>query len=58
MLRNMTIAPKLGIVVGAALLGLCIAGGLASYLMQQEMMSARVDQTRAIVSVAKNMRAS
>ena len=55
MLRNMTIAPKLGIVVGAALLGLCIAGGLASYLMQQEMLNARIDQTRAIVSVAKNM---
>jgi methyl-accepting chemotaxis protein len=55
MLRNMTIAPKLGIVVGAALLGLCIAGGLASYLIQQEMLNARIDQTKAIVSVAKNM---
>jgi methyl-accepting chemotaxis protein len=55
MLRNMTIAPKLGIVVGAALLGLCVAGGLASYLMQQEMLNARVDQTKAIVSIAKNM---
>ncbi|HZR72595.1 methyl-accepting chemotaxis protein [Bradyrhizobium sp.] len=55
MLRNLTIAPKLGIVVGAALLGLCIAGALASYLMQQEMLNARIDQTKAIVSVAKNM---
>ena len=55
MLRNMTIAPKLGIVVGAALLGLCITGILASYLMQQEMLNARIDQTKAIVSMAKNM---
>jgi len=55
MLRNMTIAPKLGIVVGAALLGLCIAGVLASYLMQQEMLSARTDQEKAIVTVVKNM---
>jgi methyl-accepting chemotaxis protein len=53
--RNMTIAPKLGILVGATLLGLCVTGGIASYLMQQEMLSARTDQEKAIVSVAKNM---
>jgi methyl-accepting chemotaxis protein len=55
MLRNMTIAPKLGILVGVTLLGLCITGVLASYLVQQEMLSARTDQAKAIVSVAKNM---
>ena len=33
-LNNLTIAPKLGIVVGVALLGLCVSGGLAGYLMQ------------------------
>jgi methyl-accepting chemotaxis protein len=55
MLRNMTIAPKLGILVGATLLGLCVACGIASYLMQQEMFNARVDQTKAIVTMAKNM---
>jgi methyl-accepting chemotaxis protein len=55
MLRNMTIAPKLGILVGAILLGLCITSVLASYLMQQEMLSARTDQTKAIVTMAKNM---
>ncbi len=55
MLRNMTIAPKLGIVVGAALLGLCVAGGLASYLVQQQMFDAKVDQAKAIVTMAKNM---
>ena len=55
MLRNLTIAPKLGILVGATLLGLCVTGVLASYLMQQEMLSARIDQTKAIVTIAKNM---
>jgi methyl-accepting chemotaxis protein len=55
MLRNMTIAPKLGILVGATLLGLCVACAIASYLMQQEMFNARVDQTKAIVSMARNM---
>src|SRR6201996_8479854 len=55
MLRNMTIAPKLGILVGATLLGLCMACGIAAYLMQQEMFNARVDQTKAIVSMANNM---
>jgi methyl-accepting chemotaxis protein len=51
----MTIAPKLGILVGVTLLGLCIAGALAGYLMQQEMLRARVDQTRSIVEMARNM---
>ena len=53
--RNLTIAPKLGILVGATLLGLCVTGVIASYLMQQEMLSARMDQTKAIVTIAKNM---
>ncbi len=51
----MTIAPKLGILVGVTLLGLCIAGVLAGYLMQQEMLNARVDQTKAIATMARNM---
>ena len=52
---NLTIAPKLGMVVGVALLGLCIAGVLAGYLMQQEMFNARVDEMHAIVDMARNM---
>ena len=52
---NLTIAPKLGILVGVALLGLCIAGVLAGYLMQQEMFNARVDEMHAIVDMARNM---
>jgi len=51
----MTIAPKLGILVGVTLLGLCIAGALAGYLMQQEMLRARFEQTRSIVEMARNM---
>src|SRR5271163_2215673 len=53
----MTIASKLGILVGVALLGLCVAGGLAGYLMQQEMLNARIDQVRAVVDMGRNMAA-
>ena len=51
----MTIVPKLGILVGVTLLGLCVAGVLAGYLMQREMLQARVDETHAIVDMARNM---
>jgi methyl-accepting chemotaxis protein len=54
-LTNLTITPKLGILVGVALLGLCIAGVLAGYLMQREMLDARIEQTHAIVQMARNM---
>jgi methyl-accepting chemotaxis protein len=54
-LNNLTIAPKLGILVGVTMLGLCIAGVLAGYLMQQEMLSARIDQVRSIVETGRNM---
>ena len=56
-LTNLTITPKLGILVGVTLLGLCAAGALAGYLMQREMLDARIDQTRAIVEMARNMAA-
>jgi methyl-accepting chemotaxis protein len=56
-LNNLTIAPKLGILVGITLVGLCMAGALALYLMQQEMMNARVDETHAIVDMARNLAA-
>lgn len=54
-LNNLTIAPKLGLLVGVTLLGLCIAGALAGYLMRQEMLDARISQTHAIVDMARNM---
>jgi methyl-accepting chemotaxis protein len=54
-LKNLTIAPKLAILVGVTLVGLCIAGALAGYLMQREMLSARLEQTHAIVEMARNM---
>ncbi|SHL25052.1 methyl-accepting chemotaxis sensory transducer with Cache sensor [Bradyrhizobium lablabi] len=56
-LNNLTIAPKLGILVGVTLIGLCIAGVLAGYLMQQEMLNARIDQVHSIVDMARNMAA-
>ncbi|MGO8909295.1 MAG: methyl-accepting chemotaxis protein [Bradyrhizobium sp.] len=54
-LNNLKIAPKLAILVGITLLGLCVAGVLAGYLMQREMLNARIDQVRAIVEFARNM---
>ena len=51
-LNNLKIAPKLGILVGVTLLGLCAAGVLAGYLMQREMLNARIEQTKAIVDMA------
>jgi methyl-accepting chemotaxis protein len=54
-LSNLKIAPKLGILVGVTLFGLCISGFLAGYLMKREMVDARVEQTKAIVEVARNM---
>ena len=56
-LTNLKIAPKLGILVGVTLTGLCMAGALALYLMQQEMLNARIDQTKAIVEMARNLAA-
>ena len=50
-LTNLKITPKLGILVGVTLVGLCTAGVLAGYLMQREMLNARIDQTRAIVEM-------
>ncbi|WP_407178480.1 methyl-accepting chemotaxis protein [Bradyrhizobium sp. STM 3562] len=54
-LNNLKIAPKLGILVGITLFGLCIAGALALYLVQQEMLNARVEQMHSIVDMARNM---
>src|SRR5262249_1417417 len=41
--------------VGIALVGLAAAGFLASYLVQREMMNARIDQVHAVVDMARNM---
>jgi len=53
-LSNLKITPKLGILVGVTLLGLCLSGVLAGYLMQREMLNARVDQAKAIVEMGLN----
>ncbi|WP_024513986.1 methyl-accepting chemotaxis protein [Bradyrhizobium sp. Tv2a-2] len=54
-LNNLKIAPKLGIVVGVSLFGLCVAGALALYLVRQEMFNARVEEMHAIVDMARSM---
>jgi len=54
-LSNLKITPKLGILVGVTLLGLCTAGILAGYLMQREMVNARFEQSKAIAEMARNM---
>ena len=55
-LNNLTIAPKLGILIGVTLVGLCVAGGLAYQLMQQELLerakAMRAKRTRIIDSLA------
>ncbi len=51
----MKITPKLGILVGVAMLGLCVAGVLAGYLMKREMLNAKIEQTHAIVDMARSM---
>jgi methyl-accepting chemotaxis protein len=56
-LKNLKITPKLGILVGVTLLGLCAAGALAGYLMQREMLDARIDQVKAVVDIGVNMAA-
>ena len=56
-LTNLKITPKLGILLGVTLVGLCVAGMLAGYLMQREMLNARIEQTKSIVEMAKNMAA-
>jgi methyl-accepting chemotaxis protein len=56
-LKNLKITPKLGILVGVTLLGLCVAGVLAGYLMQREMLDARIGQMKAIVDIGVNMAA-
>jgi len=54
-LNNLKIGPKLGILVGVTLVGLSAAGILAGYLVQREMLNARVEQTHTIVELARNM---
>src|ERR1700761_1179264 len=54
-LTNLKISPKLGILVGVTLLGLSAAGLLAGYLMQQEMLAARIDQVRSVVEMGRSL---
>lgn len=55
LLNNLPITAKLAVLVGVTLLGLSAAGLYSAYMMQQEMVVARVAQTRALVDTARNM---
>ena len=57
LLDNLPITAKLGILVGVAVLGLCAAGFQATRLVDDEMHSARMDQSKAIVDMTVNMAA-
>ena len=52
---NLRITSKLCILLAMTLLGLCVAGVLAGYMMQREMLSARIEQTKAIVETTRTM---
>jgi methyl-accepting chemotaxis protein len=39
-------------------LGLCVAGALAGYLMQREMLNTRLDEVKAIVDMGLSMAAA
>ncbi|MDB5504972.1 MAG: Methyl-accepting chemotaxis protein 4 [Tardiphaga sp.] len=53
--NNLSISVKLGILVGVTLLGLCAAGLQATRLVGQEMHTARMEQVRSIVDIARNV---
>ena len=53
-LSNLKITPKLGILVGVTLIGLCAAGILAINLIQREMTNSRIDQVKSMVEMVKN----
>lgn len=55
LLDHLPITPKIGILVAVSMLGLCSAGLLAGYSMRQEMINSRVEQTLAIVDIARNL---
>ena len=54
-LSNLRITPKLGLLVAGTLLGLCVAGLFAGYMMKREMLTARIEQAKAISEMGRNL---
>jgi methyl-accepting chemotaxis protein len=54
-LSNLRITPKIGILVGIALLGLCAAGAYAGIMMKRELLNARIEQAKSIAETARNL---
>jgi methyl-accepting chemotaxis protein len=52
---NLRITPKLGLLVGGTLVGLCLAGVLAGAMMKREMLNARFEQVKAISEMGRNL---
>jgi len=54
-LNNLSIGAKVGALVAIALLGLCAAGLEAARLMSDEILQSRIEQTHAVVDVARSL---
>jgi methyl-accepting chemotaxis protein len=57
-LSNLKITSKLVILVGVTIVGLCVAGALATFMVKREMLSERTEQLKAIVEVGRNIAGS
>ncbi len=55
LLQNLSINWKLGILVSVTVVGLIAAGLFAARMMQDELLQARFEQTKATVEMARNM---
>ncbi len=51
---NLRITPKLAILVSVAMVGLCAAGVYAGNMMKQELLAARIEQTKYFVDMGRN----
>jgi len=51
---NLRITPKLAILVSVAMIGLCAAGVYAGNMMKQELLAARIEQTKYFVDMGRN----
>src|SRR3954462_7118996 len=52
---NLKITSKLVILVSVTIIGLCVAGALAAYMVKREMLAERTDQLRAMMEVGRNV---
>lgn len=53
--NNLKITSKLLILVGVTMIGLCVAGVLAAYMVKREMLAERIEQLKAMTEVGRNV---